>query len=235
VLKAARALHAIGEIDLVERFFTHLAEVLPREETGSLIHLVLDMGEPHIALMIGKRAAQQGHELHAGYYPITELARMEAGVAPELTLAIARRESEFDPKVMSHAGARGLMQLMPGTAREMAAKLGKSYDVASLTTDPLYNAKLGTAYLEELEERFGKSPVLVPAAYNAGPSRAIRWSAEMGDPSAPETDIVDWIEDVPFSETRNYIMRVSESLIPYRARLTGEVGPMNLSELLKSR
>jgi soluble lytic murein transglycosylase len=237
VLRAARALHAIGERTLAERFLTHLAEGRPREETGSLLDFVLDeLGDAHVALLVAKRAAQEGHELHRGYFPVTDLARLESGVAPELKLAIARRESEFDPVVMSHAGARGLMQLMPGTAREMAAKVGEPYDLAALTADPLYNARLGSAYLLELEAEFGRSPVLVPAAYNAGPSRARAWSRRLGDPKAAATDIVDWIEDVPFSETRNYIMRVSESLLPYRARLAGEVGPaVRLSEELKSR
>ncbi len=237
VLRAARALHAIGERDLAERFLTHMAEGRPREEIGSLIDFVLDgLGDPHVALLVAKRAAREGHELHRGYFPVTDLAALESGVRPELKLSIARRESEFDPVVMSHAGARGLMQLMPGTAREMAAKIGEPYDLAALTADPIYNARLGVAYLAELEAEFGRSPVLVPAAYNAGPSRARAWSRRLGDPMAAATDIVDWIEDVPFSETRNYIMRVSESLLPYRARLAGAVEDrVRLGEELKSR
>jgi soluble lytic murein transglycosylase len=237
VLRAATALHGIGERDLAERFLAHMAEGRPREEIGTLIDHVLDgLGDAHVALMVAKRAAREGHQMHRGYFPVTDLARLDSGVAPELKLAIARRESEFDPVVMSHAGARGLMQLMPGTAREMAAKLGEAYSLAALTADPLYNARLGSAYLAELEAEFGRSPVLVPAAYNAGPSRARAWSRRLGDPKAAATDIVDWIEDVPFAETRNYIMRVSESLLPYRARLSGEVGDaIRLSEELKSR
>ena len=235
VLAAGRLLKDIGERDLAERFLTHLAEGKPRAEIGTLIDIILDdLEDPHIALLVAKRAAQEGHELNRGYFPVTDLASLDSPVAPELALSIARRESEFDPVVVSGAGAAGLMQLMPGTAREMSGRLGVPYRQPALTREPLYNARLGTTYLRELEVEFGFSPVLVPAAYNAGPSRARRWSAQFGDPADPSVDIVDWIEDVPFSETRNYIMRVSESLLPYRARLRGEAGEMRLGRWLKS-
>lgn len=235
ILAAARLLGGIGERSLAERFLTHLAETLNREEIGTLIDVALDdLEDPHIALIIAKRAAQAGHELHRGYFPVTDLAELDSPVAAELSLAIARRESEFDPVVVSGAGAAGLMQLMPGTAREMSGLVGLPYRQSALTTDPLYNARLGTAYLAELEFEFGYSPILVPAAYNAGPSRARRWSSEFGDPAGADVDVVDWIEDVPFSETRNYIMRVSESLLPYNARLTGQVGEVQLLDWLKT-
>ena len=229
---ASEVLLELGETDLAERFMAHMAEVRPRDQIGTLIDVALEAEKPRIALRIAKRAAQQGFELHAGYFPVTELAQLASPVAPELSLSIARRESEFDPVVRSHAGAMGLMQLMPGTAREMAGLIGESYSSSKLT-DPLFNARLGTAYLGELEAEFGLSPVLVPAAYNAGPSRARRWSAEMGHPSDAAIDIVDWIEDVPFSETRNYIMRVSESLLPYHARLNGTPDRVRLTSWLR--
>ncbi|PWJ22407.1 transglycosylase SLT domain-containing protein [Jannaschia seohaensis] len=233
IMRAAVALHAIGEDGLAERFFAHMAETLPRAEIGTLIDEILRRGEPHIALITAKRAAQRGFELHRGYFPVTELAAIDSPVTPELTLAIARRESEFDPVVVSPAGARGLMQLMPGTAEEMARDLELPYRLGQLTTDPLFNATLGTAYIMELEAEFGPSAILVPAAYNAGPSRAREWVERFGDPSDPAADLVDWIEDVPFSETRNYIMRVSESLLPYRARLTGDPGDVRLTHWLR--
>ncbi|WP_179378714.1 lytic transglycosylase domain-containing protein [Jannaschia marina] len=229
VLAAARLLDGIGERNLAERFATHMAETLPRAEIGTLIDVILDdFDDPHIALLTAKRAAQAGHELHRGYFPVTDLATIDSPVAPELALSIARRESEFDPVVVSSAGAMGLMQLMPGTAREMSGLVGLPYRQSALTTEPLYNARLGTTYLNELEIEFGFSPVLVAAAYNAGPSRARRWSGRLGNPANAGDDIVDWIEDVPFSETRNYIMRVTEGLLPYHAQLTGEVGEQRL-------
>jgi soluble lytic murein transglycosylase len=154
-------------------------------------------------------------------------------VPAELALAIARRESEFDPRVVSGAGARGLMQVMPGTAREVAGRLGLGYDHDRLLTDWTYNAQLGTAYLAELVERFEGNPVLVAAAYNAGPSRPIRWIRELGDPRDPDADVVDWIEAIPFAETRNYVMRVTESLPVYRARLGRAPHPVPFTEELK--
>lgn len=234
VLTAALALQSIGERSLAERFMTHMAETLPRPQIGTLINVALDLEEPHIALLIAKRAAQAGYELHKGYFPLTPLARLSSTVPAELTLSIARRESEFDPVVVSGAGARGLMQLMPGTATAMAALIGVEYEAPRLTSDPFYNALLGTAYLGELEAEFGMSPILVPAAYNAGPSRAHRWIRELGNPATTNGDLVDWIEGVDFSETRNYIMRVSESLLPYHARLTGRTGEVQLSNWLRN-
>jgi soluble lytic murein transglycosylase len=99
----------------------------------------------------------------------------------------------------------------------------------------MYNAQLGAAYLAVLEAEFGKSIVLVPAAYNAGPSRARRWQEERGNPAAASVDVVDWIEHVPFTETRNYVMRVAESMAIYRARLSGVSAPLGLTEALRSR
>ena len=153
----------------------------------------------------------------------------------ELALAIARRESEFNPGVASGVGARGLMQLMPGTASDMARKLGLPYSRERLFTDPTYNARLGTAYLAELFGRFGPNIVLVSAGYNAGPGRPNRWMTTLGDPRQPGIDVVDWIEMIPFDETRNYVMRVAESLPVYRARITGETAPIRLTDELKAR
>ena len=126
----------------------------------------------------------------------------------------------------------GLMQLMPGTAQEMAGDLGLPYTKPRLLSDETYNVSLGTAYLDELVDRFGALS-LVAAAYNAGPSRPVRWLAEYGDPRDPSVDPVDWIEGLPFRETRNYVMRVMESLPVYRARLTGKTGPVTLGQELR--
>jgi soluble lytic murein transglycosylase len=156
-------------------------------------------------------------------------------VAEELALAIARRESEFDPAVMSGVGARGLMQLMPATAREVAGNLNLRYSRDRLISDPVYNARLGTAYLEELLLTFDGNMVMTSAGYNAGPSRPIRWMNERGDPRRGGMNIIDWIEHIPFDETRNYVMRVTESLPVYRARLTGEVEAIRLTEELQGR
>jgi len=234
VLKAALLFQQADEQNLAEWFLTHLAETAGSEGQAQLAGLALQLGDPHIALRIAKVAAGQGNILPRAYFPVMEIAAGGAPVPPELVLSIARRESEFDPDVTSGAGARGLMQLMPGTARDMARVMDVDYSVGALLTDPAYNAQLGAAYLAELIEEFGPNYVLVSAAYNAGPSRARAWIAERGDPRSAGTDVVDWIEMVPFRETRNYVMRVTESLAVYRALLSGEGQPLNLSGELKS-
>jgi len=235
VLEATLLLQAAGARDLAKRFFVHVAESLDEAEIGTLADLALALGEPHIAVLIGKQAAETGLTLPRPYYPVVELGLENIPVPMELALAIARRESEFNPGVASGVGARGLMQLMPGTAEEVAGKLGLPYSRERLFTDPTYNATLGTAYLAELFGRFGPNVVLVSAGYNAGPSRPIRWMSERGDPRDASIDVVDWIEMIPFDETRNYVMRVAESLPVYRARITGQVAPIRLTDELKAR
>ncbi|RMA42585.1 lytic transglycosylase domain-containing protein [Rhodophyticola porphyridii] len=235
VLRAALVLYEAGQTGLAERFMTHLTESLSRQEAGQLADLAFDLGDPHIALMIAKRAAQQGYEIMRAYYPVTDLAQAQLPSPASLNLSIARRESEFDPDVISSAGAVGLMQVMPGTGRGQAGRLGIEFSEARLLSDPAYNAVLGSGYLAYLAEEFGSNPVLLAAAYNAGPSRARTWIERFGDPRSESVDVIDWIEAIPFTETRNYIMRVTESLAIYDAQLTGELAPPALTERLKMR
>lgn len=233
VFAAAMELQAAGQRDLAERFLVHLAESLDPEGLGQLGDLALELEEPHIALKISKQAARMGHELYKTYYPLGPPVGQSIPVAMEFALSIARRESEFDPVVVSPAGARGLMQLMPATAKEVAGELDLEYSRTKLTSDPAYNATLGSAYLAGLAKRFDSNPVLMSIGYNAGPSRARRWPELFGDPRDASVDAIDWIEGIPFRETRNYVMRVTESFAPYRARLSGQVAPIRLSEELK--
>lgn len=233
VFAAAMQLQAAGLRSLAERFLVHLGETQDRTGLGQLGQLALDLREPHIALMISKQAARMGHELYKTYFPLGLPYGEVVPVPMEFALAIARRESEFDPEVVSPVGARGLMQLMPDTAKEVADGLDLRYDRARLLSDPKYNAKLGSTYLAELAERFDNNPVLMSIGYNAGPSRAERWPEEYGDPRSPNVDIIDWIEGIPFRETRNYVMRVTESFAPYRARITDEVPEIRLTEDLR--
>ncbi|KKL67968.1 hypothetical protein LCGC14_2129670, partial [marine sediment metagenome] len=229
-LEAALLLQAAGERELAERFFVTLGESLSREEIGTLADLALRLGEPHLALMIAKQAARLGFEIAKSYYPVVELGVENMPVARELALSIARRESEFNPGVSSGVGASGLMQLMPGTAREVASLLDLPYSKERLFSDPSYNATLGSAYLAGLIKRFGNNPILVSAGYNAGPGRPLRWMRERGDPRTADVDMIDWIEHIPFDETRNYVMRVAESLPVYRARLSGKTGNTSFSK-----
>lgn len=235
VYRAGRALYAAGETVLAARFLTHFAENLDRAGIAELLTLTEGLGSPYLQLRIGKRAASMGLTFPRAAFPLVDLDLSDrAGVAPELALAIARRESEFNPEVISPAGARGLMQLMPGTARDTSAAVGLPYSLERLTSDPVYNARLGTAYLQQLRRRFGDATIFVAAGYNAGPGRPPQWVARYGDPRGGAVDPVDWIERIPFSETRNYVMRVMESLAPYRARLSGETAPLGLGAALEA-
>ena len=235
VYAAARLLLDAGDLSLGERFLTHLAESLDRTQVGQMADMAEELGEPHLQVMIAKRGVQYGMVLEGPYFALHPLAEETGDVDPALALAIARRESEFDPGVSSGVGAMGLMQLMPATAQEMAGDIGLPYIERRLLEDPDYNARLGLTYLAELESVFGDSPVLIAAAYNAGPSRAVSWIERNGDPRSSRVDVVDWIEHVPFRETRNYIMRVVESLPAYRARLTGSAGEIGILDDLRGK
>lgn len=233
LLQVALLLHRAGDWHEARRFVLHLAQSLETEaELGALAQLWLDRGEPNFAINIAKLAVQSGIVLPHAYFPRTGLEHATLPAPSDLVMAIARRESEFDPAVISHADARGLLQVLPGTGALMARRLEIDFDPAQLTTDPDLNALLGAAYLETLIDEFGALP-LVAAGYNAGPGRPRRWITEFGDPRDPAIDPIDWVERIPFAETRNYVMRVLESLILYRAILDGGSGPIRLSAILR--
>ena len=170
-----------------------------------------------IAVRAARRAAVKSVPLYALGFPKLELP-IDAKVEPAFALAIIRQESEFYLAAVSPAGARGLMQLMPATARQQAQKLKLKFDLAQLTADEMYNLRLGTDFLHQLVTRYGGLYPLAAAAYNAGPGNLNKWLARYGDPREGKVDIVDWIESIPFEETRNYVQRVLENLAVYRHR-----------------
>ena len=189
-------------------------------------------GDQEAAMRVVRNAAKRGFILPERGYPIrTAPASFGAPEAP-FVLGITRQESSFDPRARSGAGARGMMQLMPATAQGMARRLGLSYAAEELD-DADYNMRLGSAFLGELVNEFSGSYVMAAAAYNAGPGRPNQWSAECGDPRSSSTDPVDFIECIPFSETRDYVMRVLEATQVYRARLAGGTAPITLAADLK--
>lgn len=174
------------------------------------------------ALRIAKQASSDGLFLTAQAYPvISDIMRSALnGVRVEWALAHAliRQESLFDKKAQSHAGALGLMQLMPGTAKLVSKKHNIRYNKRALTEEPAYNISLGGRYLEEMLDRYDRSYPLAIAAYNAGPGRVDRWLEQFGDPRIGEVAMIDWIELIPIYETRNYVQRVTEGLYVYRLR-----------------
>jgi len=232
VFHAGLLLLEAGQDWPAERFLTHLTESLSRTEAGALGDFALEIGNPHVALRVAKRAAEAGHEIMRPYFPVVPaLVGANLPAPPALILSIARRESEFDPAVVSPAGALGLMQVMPGTGRDVARDLGVGFSQDRMLTDPAYNALLGATYLRQLIETYDGNPVLVAAAYNAGPSRAAEWIGRFGDPRRVD-DVIHWIEAIPFTETRNYIMRVTESMAIYEAQLTETLPGIGLSQRL---
>jgi soluble lytic murein transglycosylase len=210
--------------------FNKLGQTLPEGALAPLTRMVLDLGQPHYAVRIAKKAARRGVVIHPAYYPLLEISKYATKVEPAFALSIARQETELNPRAVSPAGARGLMQLMPGTAKKVAGWIGEEYSRGRLTTDWRYNVRLGETYLARRTEQFSGSYVMAAAAYNAGASRVDRWNGEFGDPRTGQIDILDWMEQIPFDETRNYVQRVMEGLYVYRARLAGRAGPMTIEE-----
>ncbi|MEQ8356753.1 MAG: lytic transglycosylase domain-containing protein [Kiloniellaceae bacterium] len=219
------AIRLLGELEqprLQNQFFAKLRQQAEDEfDHRLIIELANSLDRQDIAVRTAKSARRNDHDLQPLLYPRRALP---VGPAPEpaLVLALMRQESEFYSQARSPVGALGLMQLMPATAQHSAKRLGLPFSRDRLTSDPDYNARLGQAYLSELLEQFDGSYILALAAYNAGPSRAQRWIELYGDPRDPGVDPINWIERIPFSETRNYVQRILESLVVYREGLPVE-------------
>ena len=222
LVRAARAFHQLGEDGRTDLFIrrlglnaTTLADLVPVGQ------LALDLGRPNLSVWAGKQRFFDGEVLFGVGYPERPLSTADTRVEPALVHGLIRRESEFDPEAVSPAGARGLMQLMPTTARAVARQEGLPYQEARLTNDPDYNIRLGSRFLGDMVAQFNGSYVLAIAAYNAGPSRITRWLERHGDPRRGDVDMIDWIERIPIYETRNYVQRVLEDAQVYRLRLGG--------------
>ncbi len=186
-----------------------------------LAELANQMRAPHVTVRAGKVAIRNNAFTAEVAYPTIAIpSRAERFVPAEVILGISRQESEFNPRAFSSAGARGVMQLIPSTAQITARKEGMAYRQADLLNDPDYNITLGAAHLSHLFERFGGSWIMSFAAYNAGAARVDQWVQAYGDPRAPGVDPLDWLELIPFEETRNYVQRVLENTQVYRSRLT---------------
>lgn len=224
-LELVQVIHRLSEIKKDDRndiFFDYLADTITDPMQIALLTEMAEYeGDFNLSLRIGKSAANRGLPVDVLAFPTSAIPSSTEidEVEPALVYAIARQESAFHAGAVSPAGARGLLQLMPGTAKQMAKKVGIGYSKSKLTTDPAYNTMLGSHFLKHLLERFNGSYVLTFAAYNAGPTNVAGWIESNGDPRDPKVDVIDWIELIPFAETRNYVQRIIESLEVYRARL----------------
>ncbi len=220
-----------GEVLLADRFFRHEAETLSSMDAEALGLLALDLDLPHAAVGIGKNLARRNEIITHSYYPMPELFNQPIPVQKGLAYAITRQESEFYQRAGSSVGARGYMQLMPATAELMATREGVPFVERDLLSNGGYNIRLGTAYLDEMSEKFNGRLVLMAVGYNAGPGRSISWQDHNGTVGPTVEDAVRWVELIPFEETHNYVQRVLEGVFIYGAKLAGEFA-YNPSDLL---
>jgi len=229
VVRALRILGETGETGLLRVFAYQLDDTLPTAEALALLmDTVRGYGDGFGAMMVGRAASQRGILLPERQYPI-RIPPTVGGAAPlAFTLAITRQESSFDPRARSGADARGMMQFLPATASGVARRLGMSYSPERLW-DADYNMTLGSYHLGELTGNFGGSMLMTTVGYNAGPGRAPQWIARCGDPRSSTEAAINYIECAPFTETRNYMMRVMENMSVYKARLNGGSAPLTLS------
>lgn len=221
--RGAELLYQIGARDLAGVMLSDLAQCLHTTPALEAVAAIATRERDVKALLaVGKTALQRGFPLDAAAFPtfgVPDFPVLGDPMERAIVHAIARQESAFDPAAVSHAGARGLMQMMPATARETARRANLPFDLPRLGQDALYSAQMGAAHLNDLLKDWRGSYILTFAAYNAGGGNVKKWIDAYGDPRKPEVDAVDWVERIPFYETRNYVQRVMENLQVYRQRL----------------
>ncbi|MFA7261477.1 MAG: lytic transglycosylase domain-containing protein [Caulobacter sp.] len=233
LVRALRLLYESGNKDTFKVFALHIDDTLPTAaESALLVDLARAYGETDTAMRAVRTAAQRGMLLPERGYPLLTAPTVPGGAEPAFVFSITRQESNFDARARSSPGARGLMQLMPATGAATARSLGESYSIDRLF-EADFNMRLGARYLGDMVNTFSGSYIMAAAAYNAGPGRPPQWVALCGDPRGATTDPLDFIECIPFVETRNYVMRTLETMQVYRARLNGGSAPLTLSADLK--
>jgi soluble lytic murein transglycosylase len=231
--RASAYLVSWGERQRAQAFLLRLSDIVPDPADRAIAaRLAIGFDMPEAAVAIARRAGRDGVILLDAGWPRPVSLPPGTGIEPALALAIMRQESSFDPATVSPAGAQGLMQLLPGTARLVARQIGLREKLPSLIADTTANMRLGLAYLRRMMEQFDNCTPLAVAAYNAGPARVQQWLAENGDPRQAGIDMLDWIELIPFGETRNYVQRVIENEVIYRAR-GGDPAPHPLAQWLR--
>ncbi len=221
IVRAVDLLYAIGERSLVITFVADLDRV----DAAGALTLIAELARKHrharAAVLMGKSAVSRGLPLDHHAFPTYGLPRYSPigpPVEPTIVYAIARQESAFNPRTISSAKAMGLMQVTPADGRFIARTYGVKYSRRRLLRDKVYNVQMGAAELGGNIETYRGSYILAFAAYNAGRGRVKQWIKRFGDPRDPRVDPVDWVERIPFSETRNYVQRIMENLQTYRVR-----------------
>jgi soluble lytic murein transglycosylase len=225
IVRAIELLYAIDERDLLAGALADLGErSIDTVALAALGEVAARHKDPRATLLLGKAALARGLPLEHYAFPTTGIPNYQPigpAIEPAVVYAIARQESTFNPKNVSSARAMGLMQVTPDAGRYVAKKFGASFDEKRLLNDQSYNVQLGAAELGDLYVGYRGSHILTFAGYNAGKGRVKEWIERYGDPRDPKVDPVDWVERIPFSETRNYVQRVLENLQVYRVRFGG--------------
>lgn len=232
VIRAMRLMYeASGKANLPLFLYSLASRFRNVEEMNAAASVVHGLGGTFLALKLAKAAGQFKIDIDAWSYPLRGLPdwqQIGKPVEKALVFGLSRQESEFNPEAGSRVGAQGLMQLMPGTAKLVAKQYRVPYVQSKLKGDPAYNVKLGAAHLADLIDDFNGSYVLTLVAYNAGPRRAREWVAAFGDLRSGQVDPVDWVENIPFQETRQYVQKVLQNVHVYRSRLAPKtVRPMS--------
>jgi len=232
-VRAARILGQLGDWQDQTKFLRTIAAQADTSDAEHLLdaELAKELGRPDLGVMAEREAKPESASDYvlSGFPVLPVPAPLQNDFS--IIHAIMRQESQFDRQAVSAAGARGMMQLMPATAREQAGKLSLPYDYMRLTTDPGYNMQLGIGYFGRMMDLYGGNYVLAIAAYNAGPGNVRRWIEANGDPRLPSTDVVDWIEAIPYSETRGYVQNVLENAVVYDTINPARAGQSNLNRL----
>jgi soluble lytic murein transglycosylase len=224
IVRAVQLLYALDEREIAVPIFADMGENGDPEALVGLGELAERNGDARGMLLLGKAALNRGLPFDFYAYPVNGIPRFRP-VGPEVEqsviFAIARQESAFNPTDVSSAQAYGLMQVTPDAGRYVCKKYGVGFDLQRMKTDPTYNTALGAAELGGLLQDYRGSYIMTFAAYNAGRGSVAKWIERYGDPRDPKVDAVDWVELIPYSETRNYVERVMENLQVYRARFGG--------------
>jgi soluble lytic murein transglycosylase len=224
IVRAVQLLYELGEREIAIPIFADMGENGDPDALVGLGELASRKGDARGMLLMGKSALNRGLPFDFYAYPVTGIPPFKSigpDVEQSIVFAIARQESAFNPSVVSPAQAYGLMQVTPDAGKYVCKKYGASFDLGRLKSDPVYNAALGAAELGGLIEDYRGSYIMTFAAYNAGRGSLKKWIDRYGDPRDPKVDAVDWVELIPFSETRNYVQRIVENLQVYRARFGG--------------
>jgi soluble lytic murein transglycosylase len=224
IVRAVQLLYELDEREIAIPIFADMGENGDPDALVGLGELTARHGDARGMLLVGKAALNRGLPFDFYAYPVNGIPSFRA-IGPEVehsvVYAIARQESAFNQAVVSPAQAYGLMQVTPDAGRYVCKRAGVSFDLSRMKTDPAYNAALGAAELGGLLDDYRGSYILSFAAYNAGRGSVKKWIDRYGDPRDPKVDAVDWVEQIPFSETRNYVQRIVENLQVYRTRFGG--------------